>query len=61
MKTEKCPLYVKFRPNLNLIAVSTDAGNGKGEQTIMTLSPTEAFNLGKVLVDMGIEHGANRS
>lgn len=61
MKTEQCPIYVRFRPNLNLIVISTDAGNGKGEQTLMTLNPTEAINLGIVLADLGREHGGIQS
>ncbi len=57
MKTAKAPLYVRHRPNLGLIVISTDAGNGKGEQTLLTLTPAEAVNLGMVLAEMGKEHG----
>lgn len=57
MKTVKSPLYVRHRPNLGLIVISTDPGSGKGEQTIMTLTPAEAVNLGTVLADMGRQHG----
>lgn len=57
MKTVKAPLYVRHRPNLGLIVISTDPDNGKGEQTLLTVTPAEAFNLGTVLAEMGREHG----
>ena len=57
MTTAKSPLYVRHRPNLGLIVISTDPDNGKGEQTLLTLTPAEAFNLGAVLAEMGKEHG----
>lgn len=57
MKTVRSPLYVRHRPNLGLIVISTDPDNGKGEQTLLTLTPAESVNLGTVLADMGKEHG----
>lgn len=57
MRTAKSPLFVRHRPNLGLIVISTDPGNGKGEQSLLTLSPTEAVNLGTVLEEMGKQHG----
>ena len=57
MKNVKAPLYIRHRPNLGLIVVSTDADNGKGEQAILTVTPTEAINLGTVLASMGKEYG----
>jgi hypothetical protein len=57
MRAVKAPLYVRHRPNLGLIVISTDPGNGRGEQSLITLTPSEAVNLGMVLADMGKEHG----
>lgn len=57
MKTVKAPLFVHHRPNLGLIVISTDPDNGKGEQTLLTLTPSEAVSLGTVLAEMGKEHG----
>lgn len=61
MIASKDPLTVRYRPNLGLISVSVDPGNGKGEQTILTLSPAEAVALGRVLVNKGTEYGGNKS
>jgi hypothetical protein len=61
MKTENSPLFVAHRPNLGLIVISTDVGNGKGEQTLLTLNPAEAKNLGAALVELGNQHGGNPS
>lgn len=52
MKTTNHALNVRYRPNNRLIVISSDVGDGNGEQTIMTLNPAEALALGNLLKDM---------
>ncbi len=54
---ERANLYVRYKPNLKLVVISTDAGKTDGEHTIMSLSPTEAFHLGNALVEHGKQYG----
>ncbi len=55
MAVYKDELHVSWRENLKLIVISTDAG--KGEQTLLTLSPSEAVALGGLLTRYGTERG----
>jgi hypothetical protein len=57
MISDRSPFYVAFRSNLGLVVLSTDAYDGKGEQYLLTLSPTEAVNLGTALADIGKQNG----
>ncbi len=61
MKIVQDALYVRYRPNNRLIVISSDIGDGKGEQTIMTLNPYEASALGTKLLEMGEKHGSTKS
>jgi hypothetical protein len=61
MKIVNDALYVRYRPNNKLIVISSDAGDGNGEQTIMTLNPQEAIALGTKLREMGEQHRSTKS
>jgi hypothetical protein len=51
------PIKLRFLPKLNLIRISVDAGNGKGEQTVLAVSPAEAMSLGDALTKIGLDNG----
>lgn len=55
MSAHKDPINVSWNPNMKLIVISTDVG--KGEQTLLTLTPSEAVKLGEVLTRYGEERG----
>jgi hypothetical protein len=55
--SERANLYVRYKPNLNLVVISTDDNRKEGEATLMSLSPTEAFHLGNALMEHGKQHG----
>lgn len=58
---KKSPIYVRHSDVLYLTIISTDAGDGKGEQTLITLTPREALDLGKMLVEIGEANGGRQS
>ena len=57
MSQKFVPIKLKFLPKLNLVRMYVDAGNGKGEQTIFAVSPSEAAKLGHALSEIGISNG----
>lgn len=54
---ERSNLYVRYKPNLKLVVISTDGDRQEGEVTLMSLSPTESFHLGNALVEHGKQYG----
>lgn len=61
MTQGKSPIYVRYSEVLHMAIISTDAGDGKGEQTLLTLSPQEALDLGRMLVKIGESNGGHQS
>lgn len=61
MSQGKSPIYVRHSEVLHMAIISTDAGDGKGEQTLLTLTPRETLDLGKMLVEIGEKNGGSQS